>query len=343
MEEKIDGKQFADTTYIRFARKSDIDAIMRFIHDYWSKTHILAKDREIFEFQYVYGDEVCFVLSLVRETEEIEGVLGYIPYASEGERDIFTALWKVKKGKNMFQGMELLYFLEENARCRFLFCAGINPGTFSIYKYMKKEIGSLRHYYMLNDLPDYRIAEISVKKFAAPAAGMQVTAVEGFEEFAEDFLRIRFEAYPRKSLEYIKRRYFEHPEYRYEVFRIAGDGECGFLFCRVQEAEGSRVLRIVDYMGSAACFAGAGEFLHGMMKRRGFEYVDMLALGMPEETMEKAGFVGLEEEDSNIIPNYFEPFVRENVTIYTFCPKGLSVRMFKGDGDQDRPNFRNKG
>lgn len=344
MAEKIDGTRFTDAAYIRFAKRTDIEAIMRFIRDYWSKTHILARDREIFEFQYVYGDEVCFVLSLDRETDEIEGVLGYIPYDTQGERDIFTALWKVKKGKNMFQGMELLYYLEENARCRYLFCAGINPDTFSIYKYMKKEISSLSHYYMLNDLPDYRIAGIVKKRCAAPSAeGMQVRPVSGFEELLAGLDRVCQETYPQKSAEYIKRRYFGHPEYSYLVFMISEKEERGFLFAREQEAEGRKILRIVDYIGSGRLFAGAGRFLYELMEREGYEYVDTLVYGMPQEVMEAAGFTQALENDGNVIPNYFEPFVRENVTIHIFFPKELPVRMFKGDGDQDRPNFRNKG
>jgi hypothetical protein len=41
----------------------------------------------------------------------------------------------------------------------------------------------------------------------------------------------------------------------------------------------------------------------------------------------------------NIIPNYFEPFVAENIDIYFFSNTNEKVYIFKGDGDQDRPNF----
>lgn len=101
MEQKVKKDSFGKNTYTRFATKQDIDGIMQFIHDYWAEDHILARDREIFEFQYVYGDEVCFVLSLDKETEEIEGILGYIPYDTEGERDIYRALESKEEQKSV--------------------------------------------------------------------------------------------------------------------------------------------------------------------------------------------------------------------------------------------------
>ena len=89
----LDLEKFNANGRIRFAQKEDIPAIMKFIEQYWASDHILAHDREIFEFQYVYGDEVCFVLNEDQETGEIDSVLGYIPYGAEGDRDIFTAIW----------------------------------------------------------------------------------------------------------------------------------------------------------------------------------------------------------------------------------------------------------
>ena len=42
---------------IRFAVREDIPAIMEFIEEYWAHGHILAHDRELFDFQYVYGED----------------------------------------------------------------------------------------------------------------------------------------------------------------------------------------------------------------------------------------------------------------------------------------------
>ena len=43
------------------------------------------------------------------------------------------------------------------------------------------------------------------------------------------------------------------------------------------------------------------------------------------------------ENDENVIPNYFAPFVQENVEIFFHAPNEEIV-FCKADGDQDRPN-----
>jgi hypothetical protein len=45
--------------------------------------------------------------------------------------------------------------------------------------------------------------------------------------------------------------------------------------------------------------------------------------------MRGAGLVKITDEDENIIPNYFEPFLRENVDILYFASKEDGFRLFK--------------
>ena len=68
-----------------------------------------------------------------------------------------------------------------------------------------------------------------------------------------------------------------------------------------------------------------------------YEYVDFYCHGIPIETMKKLGFKLKDEYDSNIIPNYFEPFIQENIPIYFFTTSNENSYIFKADGDQDRP------
>ena len=69
--------------------------------------------------------------------------------------------------------------------------------------------------------------------------------------------------------------------------------------------------------------------------------MDIYSYGVPIDIIEKAGFLDRQEYDNLIIPNYFEPFERKNVDLrYAYKVKESSdpVRLFKADGDQDRPN-----
>jgi len=236
--------------------------------------------------------------------------------------------------------MDQLYFLEEQGRCRNLYCVGINEQTFSIYKYMKKKVAKLEHYYLLNDLESYRIAVIQNKKIVQAASlECEFQRVKDFAEFKLIYDRLE-EAAPKKSLRFIERRYFAHPEYEYLIYSIEHAGKTAVIIGRVQECNGACVYRIMDMMGAEECFAAAGNRLRKLMEQEGYEYIDLYEYGMKEETLQAAGFVLVEEENGNIIPNYFEPFVQENIHINIFLPRNVEARMFKGDGDQDRPNFR---
>ena len=54
--------------------------------------------------------------------------------------------------------------------------------------------------------------------------------------------------------------------------------------------------------------------------------------------MNQAGFILRTPSDSNVIPNYFEPFDQSNVPIFYFTNTNGKIYFFKGDGDQDRPS-----
>ena len=64
---------------IRFATKEDIEAIMLFIDRCWRKDHILARDRELFEWQYGGADERVNIVLGLDENGNIQGMLGFIP------------------------------------------------------------------------------------------------------------------------------------------------------------------------------------------------------------------------------------------------------------------------
>ena len=73
------------------------------------------------------------------------------------------------------------------------------------------------------------------------------------------------------------------------------------------------------------------------MKEKNIEYVDFYCDGIKEEYLMDAGFALLQEKDTNIIPNYFSPYIKENIDIYVSSTKQGTV-FTKADADQDRPN-----
>ena len=98
-------------------------------------------------------------------------------------------------------------------------------------------------------------------------------------------------------------------------------------------------IRFVDYIGERTLISGIGAFLKNLLSETdGAEYIDFYCAGINEEDVYEAGFVEVNEEDGNIIPNYFEPFVQENIDIWVDSREYNSL-FTKADADQDRPNI----
>jgi hypothetical protein len=327
---------------IRQAGRDDIARIMEFIKTYWLPTHILANDRMFFEYEHTCGDEVCFVLSEDPETLEVQAILGFIPYGVT-LRDAMIVMWKARPGENAFLGVKVLQFLIGNIGARIVGSCGINKRVNGIYRYLGYHTGSLAQYYRITDRKEYKIAVITEKNIlpVRPEDGYELVCFGSFGEIAQSFDFAATEnAKPYKEPWYIEKRYFKHPVYTYKAYGIknpAGNIQT-LLFAREIEINGAKALRIVDLIGKSEPLAHVSAGVQRLLDENGYEYADFYQYGLPHDVMERAGFT-LREGDTNIIPNYFEPFVQENIGIDYFTTDNEEFRIFKADGDQDRPSL----
>lgn len=325
---------------IRFAKYDDIPKIMRFIDKYWEKDHILSRDRKLFEFQYVWGDEISFALSETAQGE-LDGILGYIPYDSDN-RDVMLAIWKTLKTEDAMLGIKILQFLQEDPRVKELSAPGINPKTQNIYRFLGIRTGKMRHWYRLRQTDSYKIALIDDAEIPPAPAGQQGIAVKEYYDFkaAESELGLgncpRGENRPYKSLHYIEKRYFHHPVFQYLKFGIQNGEKRLLLLFRVQPCNGSNVLRLIDGIGDLELLPYGTETIDRLMERLDCEYVDIYETGLEEKLLRIGGWK-VTDETSNVIPEYFSPFEQRNIDIYYMSTIPNAV-LFKGDGDMDRPN-----
>ena len=92
---------------VRKAEISEIPAVMQFIAEHWKKDHILAVDRDFFEWMYVQGEELNFNLAVDDETGEIVGINGFILYNHEVNPDMSGSMWKVLPNQSPALGLSL--------------------------------------------------------------------------------------------------------------------------------------------------------------------------------------------------------------------------------------------
>lgn len=327
---------------IRFAETIDIPNIMQFIDTYWKKNHILATDKGLFEWQYINKNNKVNMVVGLDEKDELQAILGYIPYSDGAQKDISLALWKAKPG-TAFLGVKLLMFLLNEEPHRHVFCNGINVRTSAgIYHRLGIKTDKLSQWYRLRAVDEFKIAEVTSNWIPQTEihSDYQLIKIEDFVDLENSSTERMFDtsAIPYKSKEYVNKRYFKHPAYKYIVYYIKNHGtnaDAAVVF-RIQSCNTSTALRLIDFIGDNDILYKITPQIDLIADENHVEYVDMYEHGLDAEMLRKSGWRKVGDDD-NIIPNYFAPYEKCNVDI-NISTSDETIVLFKGDGDQDRPN-----
>jgi len=326
------------------AEKKNKEEIIEFIKKNWKEDHILVKDKFLFDYMYKDGEDgkLNFILGI--EKEKIEAILGFEKYTTEENGDIFLEIWK--SVNNSMLGLKCLEYLLDKFK---ISSCGINLKTIPIYKFLDFKIGKLKHYYLLNDkIEKFNIARIEKKLQNIDCLNIKnglegiVIEFKSMEELLEKCNYNNFKKYNFfKSIEYFNKIYFNHPYYKYEVIGIKNNfNEIeSLIVLREIKIKESKCLRIIDFLGEETNLINIESWLKNKILKNNYEYVDFYEIGIKDEILLKIGFKEKKENDNNIIPNYFEPFEQRNIEIYYATSCKEKFRMFKGDGDQDRPSI----
>lgn len=324
---------------IREAIIEDRENILGFIKYNWNVNHIFVKDESLFDYYYLEHEKINFIIA--EENEHIIAILGYLKYNNLNSRktnDVFLAMWK--SCNNSMAGIKCLEYLM-NKGYRSISCCGINKKTQPIYKFLGYETGKLNHWYMLNNTlknKQYKIAKVvdSIGRSKYKENKNKITLMDT-EVTEKEFTLIKQIGFI-KSYEYFRYKYLEHPYYQYKIYSINEQYNIkALLVAREISINNAKCLRIVDLIGNGMWMKEIN--LQEILRKNNYEYIDFYEKGMDKKILEKIGLTLRTEVEKNIIPNYFEPFVRENVEIYYMSNYKENFYIFKGDGDQDRPSI----
>lgn len=336
---------FNENYEFRFARLDETDEIMSWLDKNWKKNHIMATNKELFLHELAQNDRINMFLAKNKQTSQIEAIWGVIYTANGVCRDCFGTFWK-SISKNILLGTELAKRFYSKHDFRYYFPLGSNPKTaVPIQKAIFKcEFSTMKHYYLLNEkIKHYEIAKIAYKTkttyFGIPNKNFEILKIKDISQINKvEFKNLMSGRVPYKDLWYVKKRFFDYPIYKYDVYAIYENYELKALFVIREQKLGSKnVLRIVDYLGEQKSFVFASEFLRNLFDEN-TEYIDFYAFGFDDKVLEKMGFIKICENDRNIIPNYFSPFIQKNIDIYCSDFGVPNVLLCKADCDQDRPN-----
>lgn len=324
---------------VRLCLESEYEKLIDFLKNQWSENHIFVKSKKMLDFQHLNLENKVynFVVAYNEQTENFDAVLGFIPLSrydkNLNHNDFWLALWKVKEEYKKYGiGLELLFYFNRTFEPHSLSAVGISDVAKRIYRAFRYNIGVLEHFYIKNPhCENFKIADFKQNCTKFKSEDVKLKPVD-ITKLKDSFVKF----HPQKSINFLINRYIKHPIYHYEIYGIFKKNLLVSLCVfRKIEANGGICLRIVDWLGDFVpnCYYA---FLDLLLEFNA-EYIDLLCLGSKEKIL-KMGFClkGVDE----LIPNYFEPFLKQNVSIeYAYKSKQDFYTIFKGDSDQDRPSM----
>ena len=327
----------------------DVKQFSIFIRDHWRNDHIFVKDTSVLYWQHKSSHAYHYMVA--KHRNKVVGVHGVIPQVQFDEalpkNQIFLGLWKVLDTEFVGIGIALYQKILKEYDPKFIGVIGYNELILPFYKWQGFNTGLMDHHVVLSPSKKYKIAKVPVG--IQPPKTKLLSDNISFELISQkDLLKLNTDnmylhQWPLKSDTYIINRFINHPIYKYYVYAILHDDQL-LALCVIRRIlqDNSVVLRFVDFMGANEVFALLGKFVLSLLDEYKAEYLDIYSHGIPNDIIEKAGFLNRQEYDGLIIPNYFEPFERKNIDLryaYKTTQTHDSIRLFKSDGDQDRPNM----
>lgn len=325
---------------IRISDFSEFDSVKEFIHTQWSPNHILATHDTLLKWQHhdKLKNKLNFIVAEDSDTKSIIGILGFIPLSQYDfnlviNSDFWLAIWKIKDGYTGI-GAELLNHFVELYNPKSIGSIGINKVVRKLYKILKYKTGKMNQYYLLNPtIQNFKIAEIKNTEIStAKESKYTIREIEDLNTFN----KIKHSYHPKKSINYLTDRYANHPVYKYNFYGVFLDttAKC-ILVTRKLYINDSSCLRIIDVYGDLQLDSIESELINLLIEEES-EYIDCLNYGVSESTFSNLGF---SLRGNSVIPNYFEPFSKENIDILIAYKSDIpNYVVFKGDSDQDRPN-----
>lgn len=332
----------------RMANINDVDTIMQFIKEEWNANHILANNKDFFIWMYGHrnSDNIDFVLMLDK-SNTIKGLNGFVSYSDDPEKlYVSSAITKVSNSVTVpMVGVELIRRFHALTNAKAYYSYGTNPKTMAPIgkRIFNFDVGYMDHFYRLNSTKAvFNVAKILSKKIISFVnTDWKLEEIKNKQSLNEYNFDIVYEHQAFKSKTFIVKRYFNHPVYTYKKYlvRNSENKAIGILFGREIIVNQTRILRFVDYVGDLSGLKNIGAAINELILQNEYEYADFYEKGVPEEYMTAMGFI--KNDGENIVPNYFEPFVQENISLM-YQRSDPNIVIFKADGDQDRPNFINR-
>ena len=217
---------------------------------------------------------------------------------------------------------------------------GCNNISLNILKILGFQTGTLSHYFIYNpQIKDPKIIKLYDIKNIFKKKNFNIKNINFREIKKIPRIKVNLSNKFRKDHSYLINKYFKHPIYKYSIFEMLKDGKkIGLFVTRNIRIKKRNIIRIVDYIGDLKNLTYLPSVIFDLVKKKNSEYADFFFNDNPKYKKHLKNFFENQYDKENIIPNYFEPFVKKNIILNYAINTKKFIPIFKGDCDQDRPN-----
>jgi len=322
--------------------------LQEFVRSYWGRDHVFVRDPAVFDWQHK-GPRAYHCMA-ARQGAELVGIQGVIPLKHfDGElpgREVFFGMWRALEDRGIGIGLRLYKAILKEYQPDFIGSLGIEPRVIGLHQWQGFTVSVMNHHVALSPfVREFKIATlpdglVPPARRKASSASFQKLSSRDLDSLPTE--RLYAAQSPRKSNVYVRNHFLDHPVYTYEVYGMHANGALqAMCVVRAVAKGGAIALRVVDFMGPNEAVSWLGGLVTELLAAYGAEYADLYSCGIPPHLLEAAAFIDRRATPGLIVPNWFEPFTNRNIDIV--CARRTSgaaapPRLFKADGDQERPN-----
>ena len=301
----------SDKYLIRKATFDDEIALRKFIDEHWRKNHVFVTSKELLDWQHrdETSQSYSFILGIEKDTGDIHGVLGFITLSQfdpeiEPTRIIWMAIWKVRDAARGHRlGRNIQSFLVETEKPQIISTVAASAMTLSMYEALGYQVDKLKQYFIMNNrMERFHLAQCPAD-ITKTLSQSQVSSDRNIEAIGREELLTQTQhcfdrqgTVPVKTPKYIIGRYFDHPVYKYDAYKILEAGETlGIVVTRDCQHDGHKAIRIVDFIGPDDVLEGLAPSWQKLLKDKTAEYVDFYNAGISNQSLKKSGFSDVDD------------------------------------------------
>lgn len=314
--------------------------IVDFLAENWRNDHLFVESPAWLDWQHLFSDGTAYhAVSAFDDSGSIAGFLGVMPLSENGDM-LTTGIWLAGKHcADRSVGLSLFRALEQIYPARYIGSIGVNAVASAVLRMLGHKTGLCRSFYLAGPGVSRPVLSSGLQPTpAAPSDGVSMTEISSLSQCPA----LISAHLPQKPLAWYQWRYEAAAPFRYRFFLFLRDGRPVLLAVgRQMAANGGTCLRIVDFLGDIGAAGRFAPCLLPVLETEGHEYAELLAGGSDLSVFERCGF--MKKPEQAVIPAYFDPFVASDASLgWTIKASGgspaLPAYIFRGDGDQDRPN-----